>query len=50
MFPQIEATDLGALFFFQSIHRPWLDTTMLEISRLGDLVALMTVSGVCPCG
>jgi undecaprenyl-diphosphatase len=36
MLPFLETMDLGALFWFQSIHTAWLDQIMLAASHLGD--------------
>jgi undecaprenyl-diphosphatase len=40
---QLVTIDLGALFWFQSIHSPWLDPVMLFITHLGDLPLLLGI-------
>jgi undecaprenyl-diphosphatase len=39
-----EAFDLGTLYWFGSWHRPWLDTLMRSVTRLGDPYVLTAVA------
>src|ERR1700722_17474097 len=39
----LEAHDLGTLYFFGSLHRPWLDPIVVCFTHLGDSPALVVV-------
>jgi undecaprenyl-diphosphatase len=41
---ELEAFDLGTLYFFGSLHRPWLDHAVLTWTHLGDLRTLALVA------
>jgi len=43
---QLVEIDLGTLFFFQSVHHPWLDPVMIAITRLGDQPVLFALLGL----
>ncbi len=40
---QLVTIDLAALFWFQSIRRPWIDPGMVGISHLGDMLILLLI-------
>ncbi len=42
----LEGIDLGALFFFQHHHLPWLDFCMVQITRLGNNPFLLVVASL----
>jgi undecaprenyl-diphosphatase len=46
----LQGIDLGMLFWFQSLHRPWLNAPMIGLTRLGDLPILALVVGVAVVG
>lgn len=47
MFPKLVSIDLGALYWFQSQHRPFLDQFMMTITHLGDIWFVMTLAAIC---
>src|SRR5579884_2876579 len=39
----LQALDLGTLFWFGSVHQPWLDTVMATVTHLGRARVLIVV-------
>ena len=40
----LQPIDLGALYWFRSWHRPWLDTLMFNLTTLGDAPVLAVLA------
>jgi undecaprenyl-diphosphatase len=40
----VYAKDLGTLFWFERLHRPWLDGFMLDVTHLGDTQTVLLAS------
>src|SRR4051794_14426609 len=43
----LEAIDLGALYWFGSLHRPWLDPVVKVVTHLGGTAVLLPFSLAC---